>query len=119
MFGQLGKQMMRQASFRMTAYHRSASTAVGSLERPKLIDCRQGEKVIPTFTQQEMQRRVDKLRAYMTEQKIEACVFTSHHNVNYFSDFLYCAFGRPYGLVVTNEQLTVIGASKCIRLTIS
>ena len=65
-----------------------------------------------TFTKQEMQQRVDKLRAFMAEQKIEACVFTSYHNVNYYSGFLYCAFGRPYGLVVTDEDFTVIGASE-------
>jgi creatinase len=23
------------------------------------------------------------------------------HNIAYYSGFLYCAFGRPYGLVVT------------------
>lgn len=47
----------------------------------------------------------------MAVENIEACLFTSNHNVNYFSDFLYCAFGRPYGLVITEEDLTVIGAS--------
>ena len=68
--------------------------------------------MVPTFSRHEMERRVSKLRATMAEQKIEACVLTSYHNVNYFSDFLYCAFGRPYGLVVTDKDLTVIAASK-------
>ena len=104
--------MLPQASYGLLAVHRSVGTAAGNHERPKLVDCRQGEKVVPTFSKQEMQRRVSKLRAIMAEQNIEACVFTSYHNVNYFSDFLYCAFGRPYGLVVTDEDLTVIGASK-------
>ncbi len=83
-----------------------------SQELPRLVDCRQGNKVVPTFSKDEMQNRVDKLRKHMAENKLEACVFTSYHNINYFSDFLYCYFGRPYGLVVTEEDLTVIGASE-------
>lgn len=91
---------------------RNFATQTSSIgERTRLVDCRQGEKVVPTFSKEEMQNRVDKLRALMKDQKLEACVFTSIHNVNYFSDFLYCAFGRPYALVVTDEELTVIGAS--------
>ena len=102
----LGKTHMQQCLQR-----NFATAAVANKERPRLVDCRQGEKVVPTFSKEEMQNRVDKLRALMKDQKLEACVFTSIHNVNYFSDFLYCAFGRPYALVVTEEDLTVIGAS--------
>ena len=89
-----------------------SSAAAVEKARERLVDCRQGEKVVGTFSREEMQNRVDKLRAMMKEQKLEACVFTSYHNVNYYSDFLYCAFGRPYGLVVTEEDHTVIAASK-------
>ena len=104
----IGKQMMRQVARGL----QKATGAKGHQTMPRLVDCRQGEKVTPTFSRKEMQQRIDKLRASMAEQEIEACVFTSYHNINYFSDFLYCAFGRPYGLVVTDEQSTVIGASK-------
>ena len=39
----------------------------------------------------------------MSELEVEACVFTSMHNTAYFSNFVYCSFGRPYGLVVGKE----------------
>ena len=39
----------------------------------------------------------------MREKNLKCCVFTSYHNVAYFSNFVYCAFGRPYGLVVPLE----------------
>lgn len=35
----------------------------------------------------------------MGELDVSACLFTSMHNTCYFSNFVYCSFGRPYGLV--------------------
>jgi hypothetical protein len=37
-------------------------------------------------------------------------LFTSIHNINYFNHFLYCSFGGPYGLLVTQERSTAITA---------
>ena len=42
---------------------------------------------------------------------MDACLFTSIHNVNYFADYVYCSFGRHYGLVVTHDAHTIIGAN--------
>ena len=70
-----------------------------------------GEKVRPTFSADEMNRRLAALRTHMAEKQIDACLFTSYHNINYFSDFLYCSFGRNYGLVVTQESQTTISAN--------
>ena len=70
-----------------------------------------GEKVRPTFSAQEMNRRLKALRAYMAERQIDACLFSSYHNIHYFSDFLYCSFGRNYGLLVTQESQTTISAN--------
>ena len=70
-----------------------------------------GERVRPTFSASEMNRRLGALRAHMAERKIDACLFTSTHNIHYFSDFLYCSFGRLYGLVVTQEGQTTISAN--------
>ncbi|MFM2367117.1 MAG: hypothetical protein RIR95_1725, partial [Pseudomonadota bacterium] len=50
------------------------------------------------------------LRDLMELQGIDACVFTSMHNIAYYSGFLYCSFGRPYGLVVTATQSVTISA---------
>jgi creatinase len=59
-----------------------------------------------------MTRRQDTLRRHMETAGIDACVFTSHHNVFYFSDFLYCKFGRNYGYIVTKEKATSVSACK-------
>ena len=79
------------------------------MEQLKTI--RNGERVRPTFSASEMERRLAALRAHMAERQIDACLFTSYHNINYFSDFLYCSFGRAYGLVVTQEGQTTISAN--------
>ena len=79
------------------------------MEQLKTI--RNGEKVRPTFSAKEMNRRLAALRAYMAVKQIDACLFNSYHNIHYFSDFLYCSFGRNYGLVVTQEGQTTISAN--------
>lgn len=71
------------------------------MHMPKTLQIKNGEKVTPTFSAQEYANRQVKLRAYMASHGIDAAVFTSYHNINYYSDFLYCAFGRHYGLVLT------------------
>ena len=78
---------------------------------PDLKQIPNGEKVRGTFSDAEMQGRLARLRAVMAERGIDAALFTSIHNVNYYSDFLYCSFGRPYGLVVTPEASTSISAN--------
>ncbi len=69
-----------------------------------------GPKAKPTFSAEEMARRQDTLRTYMAEKNIDATLFTSYHNVNYYSDFLYCQFGRRYGLIVDHNKATSISA---------
>ena len=72
---------------------------------------RNGAKVKPTFSAAELNRRLTALRGHMAEARIDVCLFTSHHNIAYFSDFLYCSFGRNYGLAVTQEDQTTISAN--------
>ncbi len=69
-----------------------------------------GTPVQPTFSAGEMQRRLDGIRAAMAERGIDAALFTSYHNINYYADFIYCQFGRRYGLVVTPDASTSISA---------
>ncbi|MFO1221191.1 MAG: M24 family metallopeptidase [Burkholderiaceae bacterium] len=78
---------------------------------PSLIRLRNGEKVRNTFAKSEYDARVAKLRRHMSEAKLDAVFFSSYHNVAYYSDFLYCSFGRFYGLVVTHDQTTLIAAN--------
>ena len=69
-----------------------------------------GAPVTPTFPAAEMERRITAIRLSMAEAQIDAALFTSYHNINYYSDFLYCYFGRRYGLVVDHQQMTSISA---------
>ena len=71
---------------------------------------RNGEKANHTFSSSEMERRVSGLRDIMKKDGLDAVVLTSIHNVKYFSDFLYCSFGRPYACVVTHNDLTTVSA---------
>lgn len=63
------------------------------------------------FTDDEMHRRVSRLRDFMTADGITHVLFTSHHNIDYYSGFLYCSFGRSYGLVVSDHEQTTIAAN--------
>ena len=80
-------------------------------DRPRLLSLPNGEKATPTFSREEMDRRLSKLRSWMREGSVDACLFTSIHNVNYFADYVYCSFGRHYGLVVTHDAHTIVGAN--------
>ena len=80
-------------------------------ERARLQDfTRNGAKAIPTFSAAEMERRLAAIRSVMAAAEIDAALFTSLHNIAYHADFLYCSFGRRYGLVVTPDAATSISA---------
>lgn len=81
------------------------------MERPQTLRIENGKKKTPTFSVEEMSARLAKLRRYMSESDIGVVLFTSFHNIVYFDDFLYCAFGRPYGLVITQDNSTSITAN--------
>ena len=81
------------------------------MEMPPLIEIKNGDKVKGTFSAEEMDARLNRLRGHMAEAGIDYVLFTSYHNINYYSDFLYCSFGRPYGLVITADQHTTISAN--------
>ena len=83
-----------------------------NLARPAVVDYRNnGKKPKPTFSDAEMKRRQDGIRGWMKKAKVDACLFTSYHNINYLADFLYCYFGRKYGLVITPNKTTSVTAA--------
>ncbi len=69
-----------------------------------------GQKVEPTFSSREMSRRQNAMRRILEELKLDAAVLTSYHNVCYFSDFMYCYFGRKYAFVITDQNATTVSA---------
>ena len=76
-----------------------------------IITIENGERGSHTFSKAEYASRISKLRNLMAEQNLSAIVFTSYHNINYYSDFLFCHFGRFYAFVVTLEQATSVSAN--------
>ena len=79
------------------------------MDRPEFYRFHQGEKTLP-FDPSEYDSRLALLRADMAKAGVDACVFSSMHNIAYYSGFLYCSFGRPYALVVTPTESVTISA---------
>jgi creatinase len=81
------------------------------MDRLRTLTIENGAKVKPTFSSAEMSRRLQTLRSRMVQDDLRAVLFTSIHNINYFTDFVYCSFGRAYGLVVTHDRNVTISAN--------
>lgn len=80
------------------------------MQRPQFYEMHNGQKAALPFELPEYDARLRGLRAIMAAQDVSVVVLTSMHNIAYYSGFLYCAFGRPYGLVVTADRSVVISA---------
>ncbi len=74
------------------------------MERPDFFELKNGEKVKLPFTDKEYENRLTKLRNVMSEEDIDMTILTSIHNVAYYTGFIYCSFGRPYGCVITQKK---------------
>ena len=81
------------------------------MERPDFFDLKNGEKAKLPFTDKEYQNRLSKLRTIMSDQGIDMTLLTSMHNIAYYTGFIYCSFGRPYGCLVTQTKIVTISAN--------
>ncbi|MEM7068143.1 MAG: aminopeptidase P family protein [Pseudomonadota bacterium] len=81
------------------------------MQRPDFFTLHNGEKAKLPFSDGEYEARLTKLRHAMQAEKLDAVVFTSMHNIAYYSGFLYCAFGRPYACVVTEDRCVTVSAN--------
>ena len=81
------------------------------MERPDFFTLKNGEKVKLPFSQNEYNQRTSKLRDIMDKNNLDMVILTSMHNVAYFTGFIYCSFGRPYGCVVTKNKIVTISAN--------
>ncbi|WP_370282975.1 aminopeptidase P family protein [Pseudooceanicola sp.] len=79
-------------------------------ERTPFYRMHNGAKATLPFPELEYETRLRGLRRIMDEKGLGAAVLTSMHNIAYYSGFLYCAFGRPYALVVTPDSSVTISA---------
>ena len=81
------------------------------MERPDFFDLKNGEKVKLPFSSSEYNERVNKLRNVMDKNNVDMIILTSMHNIAYYTGFIYCSFGRPYGCVVTQNKIVTISAN--------
>ena len=81
------------------------------MQRPDFFTLHNGEKAKLPFSNSEYENRLSALRKVMAEQDVEVAIFTSMHNIAYYSGFLYCAFGRPYACVVTQDRSVTVSAN--------
>ena len=81
------------------------------MERPDFFELKNGEKVKLPFTDKEYNDRVSKLRSVMDKNNLDMVILTSMHNVAYYTGFIYCSFGRPYGCVITQNKISTISAN--------
>ena len=93
-----------------TALRRPVNAMTEISPRPATCRFLNGEKAPLPFETAEYEARLARLRDDMKERGVEAVLFTSMHNVAYHAGFLYCSFGRPYGLVVTQDDCVTIAA---------
>ena len=79
--------------------------------RKEFFELKNGEKAILPFSDGEYENRISKLRKVIADSGIDFVIFTSMHNIAYFSGFLYCSFGRPYALIVSNDLNITVSAN--------
>jgi len=75
-----------------------------------VMEWHNGDKVFSPFSDSEMARRQNDLRLWMGKNDVDAALFTSYHCINYYSGWLYCYFGRKFGMVITQDAATTISA---------
>ena len=81
------------------------------MERPDFFELKNGSKVKLPFSDQEYKNRLNKIRETMSKKKVDMVILTSMHNIAYYTGFIYCSFGRPYGCVITEKKIVTISAN--------
>ena len=89
------------------------------MERPDFFELKNGSKVKLPFTDTEYKNRLEKIRTGMSNNNIDMAVLTSMHNIAYYTGFIYCSFGRPYGCVITQKKIVTISANISENYTLS
>ena len=81
------------------------------MERPDFFELKNGSKAKLPFGQTEYQNRLNKLRTTISKNNLDMIILTSMHNIAYYTGFIYCSFGRPYGCVITEKKIVTISAN--------
>ena len=81
------------------------------MERPNFFELKNGNKAKLPFSDKEYKNRLNKIRETMSKKKVDMVILTSMHNIAYYTGFIYCSFGRPYGCVITEKKIVTISAN--------
>ena len=81
------------------------------MERPDFFKLKNGKKIELPFSDKEYNQRVLNLRNMMDKNNLDMIILTSMHNIAYYSGFIYCSFGRPYGCIITENKIVTISAN--------
>ena len=81
------------------------------MKRPDFFTLKNGKKVKLPFTEKEYKTRLENLKIVMSNNNLDMIILTSMHNIAYYTGFIYCSFGRPYGCVITKNKITTISAN--------
>ena len=81
------------------------------MNRPDFLELKNGSKVKLPFSKSEYKNRLDKIRKVISKNNLDMIILTSMHNIAYYTGFIYCSFGRPYGCIITEKKAVTISAN--------
>ena len=81
------------------------------MERPDFFTLKNGDRSKLPFTEKEYLTRLDNLRNIMSKNNLDMIILSSMHNIAYYTGFIYCSFGRPYGCIITKNKISTISAN--------
>jgi len=79
--------------------------------RADYFSMKNGSKAKLPFSDFEYKNRQEKLKQIMDKNNFDVIILTSMHNVAYYTGFIYCSFGRPYGCIVTKKKIVTVSAN--------
>ena len=81
------------------------------IDRADFFSIKNGSKAKLPFSDSEYKNRQEKLKKLMSKNNLDLIILTSMHNIAYYTGFIYCSFGRPYGCIVTEKKIVTISAN--------
>ena len=81
------------------------------MEKSDFFTQKNGSKAKLPFSKKEYENRLTKIRTLMSDNNLDMIILTSMHNIAYYTGFIYCSFGRFYGCVITEKNITTISAN--------
>jgi len=81
------------------------------INRVDYFSMKNGTKAKLPFSDSEYKNRQEKLKQVMDKNNFDVVILTSMHNVAYYTGFIYCSFGRPYGCIVTEKKIVTVSAN--------